>query len=115
MKETVRKCKFVIVPSIWYENCPYSIIEALTLGKPVVGSKIGGIPELVIDGENGFTYEYNNIQELANKLQILFKDNELVKSMGDKAKNNAKKLYSKNTYYDKIIKIYEQVLKRGED
>jgi glycosyltransferase involved in cell wall biosynthesis len=114
MKEKVRKCKFVVLPSIWYENCPYSIIEALTLGKPVIGSKIGGIPELVIDGKNGFTYEYNDRQDLACKMDKLFTDSELVKQMGENAKINAKKLYSKDTYYDKIIKVYEQVLNGGK-
>ena len=37
----------VIVPSIWYENCPYSVLETLAIGKPIIGSWIGGIPELV--------------------------------------------------------------------
>ena len=39
MKETIGKCKFVIVPSIWYENCPYSVMETLAIGKPVIRSK----------------------------------------------------------------------------
>ena len=64
MKEYIRKCKFVVVPSIWYENCPYSIIETLAIGKPIIGSNIGGIPELVQDNINGFTFKYDNIVKL---------------------------------------------------
>lgn len=111
MKEQIKNCKFVVVPSIWYENCPYSIIEALTIGKPVIGANIGGIPELVRDGENGFTYEYNNVQELAKQMKKLFEDADLVKHMGENAKQKAKEMYSKDKYYDKIIKLYEEVVK----
>ena len=111
MKEQIKNCKFVVVPSIWYENCPYSIIEALTIGKPVIGANIGGIPELVRDGENGFTYEYNNVQELAKQMRKLFEDAELVKHMGENAKQKAKEMYSKDKYYDEIIKLYEEVVK----
>lgn len=106
MKLYISNAKFVVVPSIWYENCPFSIIESLTMGKPVIGSNIGGIPELVQNGENGFTYEYSNIIELARKMKELFTNEEIVKKLGVNAKINAKKAYAKDTYYDKIIKIY---------
>ncbi len=107
MKQYISNCKFTVVPSIWYENCPFSIIEALTMGKPVIGSNIGGIPELVKNEENGFTYEYSNTIELAKKMKELFTNEELTKKLGENAKINAKKAYAKDTYYDKRIKIYE--------
>lgn len=110
VKEYVRKSKFVVVPSIWYENCPYSIIEASSIGKPVIGAHIGGIPELVINNETGFTYEYDNISELANKMKILFEDSNMCEQMGKKAKEYALEHYTKEAYYDKIIKIYEKVV-----
>ncbi len=109
VKECVRKSKVVVVPSIWYENCPYSIIEASLIGKPVIGARIGGIPELIIDNETGFTYEHDNIDKLAEKMRLLFEDSDLAKKMGEKAKNNALEQYTKDAYYDKIIKIYEKM------
>ena len=78
MTEATRKCKFVVVPSIWYENCPYSILETLAIGKPVIGSNMGGIPELVNDNENGFIYQYDKIDELSNKMKTLFENKKLV-------------------------------------
>ena len=51
MTEQVRKARFIVVPSIWYENCPYSVMETLATGKPVIGANIAGIPELVINNE----------------------------------------------------------------
>ena len=115
MKQYIGNSRFVVVPSIWYENCPYSIIETLTIGKPVIGSNIGGIPELIKNGENGFTYEYSNIIELAKKMKELFTDDKLVEQMGENAKINAKKEYSKDVYYDKIIKIYENLCNKKQE
>ena len=114
MKEYISKCKFVVVPSIWYENCPYSIIETLAIGKPIVGANIAGIPELVQENKNGFTYQYNNIDELKQKMQILFNDDTLVKEFGEKSKRICKELYSKEFYYNQIIDIYNNLLKERE-
>ncbi len=112
MKETVRKCKFVVVPSIWYENCPYSIIETLAIGKPVIGTDIAGIPELVENNKNGFTYQRDDIQELSTKMEQLFTDQELVKTMGENAKKIAQESYTEDAYYNKIIEIYQKVLNK---
>lgn len=111
MKEAIRKSKFIVVPSIWYENCPYSVIETLAIGKPIIGAKIAGIAELVNDNENGLTYQYDNIYELAKKMEMLFNNEELVKKFGEKSKRIAKELYAKEMYYDKIINIYNKLLK----
>ena len=111
VKQYVSNARFIVVPSIWYENCPYSVMETLAIGKPVVGAKIAGIPELVKDGENGLLYEYNNTDELANKMRKLFENEKLAKQFGDNAKKIAQKLYAKETYYDKIEEIYTKILK----
>lgn len=115
MTDATRKARFIVVPSIWYENCPYSVMETLAIGKPVIGAEIAGIPELVIDNENGFTYKYNDIEELANKMNILFEDEGLVKKFSKKAKELSKQ-YDKEEYYNKIIKIYTNLVesKNGE-
>ena len=110
MTEQVRKARFIVVPSIWYENCPYSVMETLATGKPVIGANIAGIPELVINNENGFTYKYDDVNELAEKLNILFKDEKLVDKFSKKAKELSKQ-YDKEEYYKKIERIYKDVIK----
>ena len=74
----IGNAKAVILPSEWYENGPYSAIEALQMGKTIIGANIGGIPELV-DG-NGYLFESGNIMELNNILKHLDKatDQELI-------------------------------------
>jgi len=114
MKETIRKCKFVVVPSIWYENCPYSVIETLCTGKPVIGADIGGIPELVLNNENGLIYKYDDIDELKEKMQTLFTNDELVNKFSKKAKEIAKEQYAKENYYKKLINIYKKLIKEKE-
>ena len=110
MKETIRKCKFVIVPSIWYENCPYSVMETLAIGKPVIGANIGGIPELVKDNRSGLVYKYDDIDDLANKMKVLFEDEKLVEEYGKNAKEDTIKLYGKEVYYKELINIYNKSL-----
>lgn len=111
IKEQIRKCRFVVVPSIWYENCPYSVMETLAIGKPVIGADIGGIPELVQNQFTGITYKFDDIEELSLNMDVLFSDEELAERLGDNAKEQARKLYTKNVYYDKIIKIYTDLIK----
>ena len=110
MKEKIRKSKFVVIPSIWYENCPYSVMETLAIGKPVIGADIGGIPELVQNDRSGIIYKYDDVNELADKMKELFNNEDLVKEFGLNAKEDANRLYGKEKYYSEIIKIYEKLL-----
>lgn len=110
MQEAIANSKFVVLPSIWYDNCPYSILETLTIGKPVIGSDIGGIPELVKNKQNGLIFKHDDIRDLEEKMKLLFENNELVKEYSKNAKKIAQKEYSKEEYYNKMIKIYEDVL-----
>lgn len=114
VKEYVRKSRFIIVPSIWYENCPYSVLETLAIGKPIIGSNLGGIPELVKNNESGLIYTYNKPKELQEKMRVLFENKELADELGKNAKQIAKKEYSEESYYNKIINIYEGAVKNGK-
>lgn len=113
MTEQVRKARFIVVPSIWYENCPYSVMETLAIGKPVIGANIAGIPELVINNENGFTYKYDDVNELAEKMNKLFEDEKLVKKFSRNAKELSKQ-FDKEVYYKKLERIYKNVIKENE-
>ena len=65
----LQRARLVCVPSLWNENYPFAVTEALLLGKTVVGSDKGGIPELVLDGRNGFVYEADNVGSLKSALR----------------------------------------------
>lgn len=110
LKEYTRKCGFLVIPSIWYENGPYSVIETQSIGKAIIGANIGGIPEMVINNENGLTYKYNDVKELEEKMKRLFSDIELREKFRNNAKKFAIKEYSPENYYEKIEKIYKNVI-----
>lgn len=110
LKEYTRKCGFLVIPSIWYENGPYSVIETQSIGKAIIGANIGGIPEMVINNENGLTYKYNDVKELEEKMKRLFSDIELREKFGNNAKEFANKEYSPENYYKKLEKIYKNLI-----
>lgn len=111
IREYIRNSRFIVVPSIWYENCPYSILETLEIGKPVIGSRIGGIPELIEDGKNGFLYKSDSVSELKEKMQELFVNDEKVIDFSNNSRKLYEKNYSPNAYYNNLMIIYNEVKK----
>lgn len=110
IRKYITNARFIVVPSIWYENCPYSILETMEIGKPVIASDIGGIPELVSDGINGYLYKPNDIHSLKEKLELLFESDELAKTFGKNSRELFNKNYTAERYYSEIIKIYSSLL-----
>ncbi|HVZ97932.1 MAG TPA: glycosyltransferase [Chitinophagaceae bacterium] len=106
----VRKAQFVVVPSEWYENLPYSAVEALLLSKPVIGAKIGGIPELVIDNKTGYLFEPGNVTDLKNKIiQMLSLTDEELSSMGRAANLHAKKMVDATTFEEGMKNVFASI------
>lgn len=106
----ITNSRFVVIPSIWNENCPYSVLEAMEIGKPIVASRMGGIPELIADGENGYLYKADDINELKEKLTLLLNDYEKVNSFAQKSRELYESYYSPDSYYNELIKIYNKVM-----
>lgn len=69
IRALVAGARAVVVPSEWYENAPLSLMEASAAGKAVIGARIGGIPELVRDGETGMLFESGDVESLADALR----------------------------------------------
>lgn len=110
LKNAVRKSIAVIVPSEWYENNPRSVIEAFALGKPVLGAKIGGVPELVRDNETGLTFEPGNIKDLRLKILSVLADQNKVVSMGKNARVAVESEFNKEKHYNKLMDIYNTAI-----
>ena len=106
----ITNSRFVVIPSICNENCPYSVLEAMEIGKPIVASRIGGIPELIADGENGYLYKADDINELKEKLTLLLYDDEKVNGFAQKSRELYESYYSPNSSYNELIKIYNKVM-----
>lgn len=107
--DLVGNAKAIILPSEWYENGPYSAIEALQLGRPIIGANIGGISEL-IEG-NGYLFESGNAHDLNSKLyELLSISNEDYKTMKERSKNIFEKKYSSVPHYNKLMRVYSKAI-----
>ena len=104
LDKLIREARFSICPSEVHENCPFSVMGSQERGTPVVGAKVGGIPELIDDRVNGRLFERKNSEELANIIQALWNDPETL----DKYRLECKKLNRDGLkeYYGKIIGLY---------
>lgn len=100
----VQRARFSVIPSIWYENNPLGVIESLCLGTPVLGARIGGIPELIEEHVNGLLFEAGNEVELQQKIERLFSMDFNASAIAE----DARERYSVERYYQKISSIYHQ-------
>ena len=102
LKELIAKAKVSVCPSEIFENCPFSVIESQIYGTPVIGSHMGGIPELIKEGETGLLFEAGNPMDLTEKIKQIINNNE-------KYILNCKDVdfETSDTYYDKLMEIYK--------
>jgi len=99
-----------VLPAQWYENCPMSVLESLAHGRPVIASRIGGLPELIKDGEDGIIFEAGNTPQLAAALQTLAGDLSKAREMGMAGREKVQKEFSPDRHYSQIAAIYSQLL-----
>lgn len=103
IKPLVACSKFTVVPSEWSENNPFSIIESLSLGTPVLGARIGGIPEL-INPSNGITFTSGDKNDLARKIEEMWqKDFDYQKIAED-----ALSIYGDDSHYHNLLTMYNR-------
>lgn len=105
LKQIIRKAQFVILPSEWYEAFGLSAMEAVSLGTPVLGANIGGIPEVVRNGFTGELFESGDIEDMRKHIQSLWKDRRKVAAYSQ----NCSKIHfmTVEEYYQKITRIYQ--------
>lgn len=104
--DILRKARFSVMPSICYDNNPISVIESLCMGTPVVGANIGGIPELIEEGRDGFLFTPGDVAELKQKITESFRIFDPAYPYEEIA-NAACAKFSAETFYEQIKKIYD--------
>ena len=107
LHSALQGARAVVLPSEWYENSPLSIMEAYASGKPVIGAAVGGIPELIKEGETGATFPMGSIESLADVLRIFntMSDSEIAQ-MGKAGRNWMESDFSAERYRDRILNLY---------
>lgn len=106
----VRGARAVVLPSEWYENAPMSVLESYALGKPVVGARIGGIPELVLEGETGVGFESGQWDELSGRLRELASmPGHRLEAMGRAARAHVVDQFTADRYRHAMLELYAEL------
>lgn len=105
------KSDAVLIPSVWIESFCLVGLEAMANRKPVIGSRIGGIKDWLVDGVTGYHFEPGNAQELASKIDHLLNNKSLAIQMGEKGYERVKTYYNKAVYIERLTGIYQRAVK----
>lgn len=112
LRELMGNAKVLLLPSVCYENCPLSILEAHAMGVPVVTMNSGGMAELVKDGVTGTLVDEPTPEGIALKLKETIENEDYYKTIKENCKNQKDNILSVKTYADILIKEYEKLVAR---
>ena len=99
----------VVVPSVIPDALSRVILEAMSAGRPVVATRVGGTPELVLDGKTGFLVERGDPRGLADALRTLLRDHALRDALGAAARRHLESLAGAGGSVDRLLEVYAEV------
>lgn len=106
----LRGARAVVLPSEWYENSPMSVLEAYSAGRPVLGANIGGIPELILHGETGWTFASGDVEALAARMAAVFAMSAVeLSAMARVGSRMAQDKFSEARYLDNMSSLYAEL------
>jgi glycosyltransferase involved in cell wall biosynthesis len=106
--EVLRKARILIVPSEWYEGFPLTMVEALACGVPIVGSRIGGVGEIIETGSSGLLFDPGNTADLVEKILRLWHDEQLRADCGRRARSQYEAGFTAEKNYAMLMEIVER-------
>ena len=103
-ERALQGAKALVVPSIWYENMPYVVLEALSRGKPVIATRLGGVPERIQEGENGWLFEAGDAKDLVRAIRnlMLYPDTAKLSQAAYESVGDARP----EAYYESLLAVY---------
>lgn len=108
LNRLIREARFSVYPSEYYENCPFSVIESQLFQTPVLGARIGGIPELIRDGVDGILFTSGDFEDLKEKIQYLWESPKLCEKLA--AGCRSVRYDTVERYCDQLLKLYRAEL-----
>jgi len=108
LMKIILKSSAVILPSLWYENQPFSILEAFAVGKPVIASNLGGMSELINNSKGGILVPPGDISALAKAMRWILTHEKQAEQMGSSAREYAAKEHSAQIHYERLMHIYKK-------
>jgi glycosyltransferase involved in cell wall biosynthesis len=110
LKDCVCNARAVLVPSEWFDNSPLVIYESFAYGKPVIASRMGGMPELIDQNKNGFLFNAGDADALGGLCQVLWDSAELSEKFGRAARAKAEQEFEPQVHYEKMFSWYEELV-----
>lgn len=111
LKHFYRNARLIVVPSRWYEGLPVVMLEAMLSAKPVIGSRIGGLPDIVDEGITGLLFHPNDSAELSQKIACLWEDRAWCTRLGRAGREKAESVYSPDAFYERLMIAYQASLR----
>jgi glycosyltransferase involved in cell wall biosynthesis len=108
--EVLRGARFLVLPSVCYEMFPVAVVESYACGKPVVAANLGGLAEIVRDGETGLLFEPGCSRDLARKMALMFTDKNEAPRMGRNAWMEFEAKYTARKNFTTLMGIYRRLL-----
>lgn len=99
----VKNADIIVVPSIWGDACPSSVLEALASGTPLIATSVGGVPEIVGDAKNARLIKPDSVEELTLALEELISSSELRKEIGRRGHIRAKEALQETDYHKRVV------------
>ncbi len=113
LNDEIAQARAVIFPSIWPENMPLALLESLAQGKIVIASRVGGLPEIIKDKENGFLFKAGDIKELEAVIRAVCELKfEAKRNIELKARESAR-ILNPDSHLVKILQIYSKLAKKS--
>ena len=106
----IANAKLMILPSVWYENCPLNILETHAFGVPVITMNSGGMAELVDDGKTGILIKEPTAEAIAQAIKKCFEDEEFYNSLKQNCEEMKNKIIGVSEYADILIDKYQGML-----
>lgn len=105
IRAAMRRARAVVVPSVWYENCPLSAIEAFSFGVPIIASDIGGLPEIATADAGSRVFPPGSVTELSQELISVHENREHLREQMNMARKAYEVRYSPDRHIDKYLKL----------
>ena len=109
LNEIIAQAKFIVAPSLWYENYPLSVLEAYALGVPALVADSGGLPEMIPARDKKFIFSPGDSRELTRKIKFLWENEDSVNQMGEKVKQFIEKNNESERYYSQLMALGKKI------
>jgi glycosyltransferase involved in cell wall biosynthesis len=100
----------MVLPSVWFEGLPVSVLEAYAMGTPVIASRIGSLAELVEDGATGLLARPGDAGDLADRLRWANDHRDEMMQMGSNARREYETKYRGSSHLDALLRTYQQLI-----